>query len=300
VSASEYTDNPKGWPGEHDPVDAPWTETETETETENEDEPLEFDPCDSDFFIGEVLRRFRRDEVAGFTEHGIPAFFATRERRLPQRIFAMVLGYLTFMAGLTLVGGITGVFGTGSITGYSIGFFIAGVVASVVAGWMMAQWVMPMRPILLHFNLDPERPDIGIGPVKRIWFGRPVLAVVDRERGLIGYLVKEDSSKYCWSAAYPSRLISFRVAKKPGSSAGLIFFSFLFPPVGWVLMAYRISGRFNTAIAVVNGSGKKRYGSIRPSRGLRGDLTIDMSDDPYRSADRLLVIAAGLAVAMHS
>jgi len=265
----------------------------------SDDKPLDFDPCDSDFFTGEVLRRFHRDEIAGFTEHGIPAFFATRERRWTQRLFAAALGYLAFMAGVILVGGITGVFGTGSVTGNSIVIFIAGVVGSVVAGWTLAMWMMPMRPILLHFNLDPDRPDVGIGPIKRVRFGRPVLAIVDRERGLIGYLVKEDGSKYCWSAAYPNRHINFRVTKKPGSSAGLIFFSFLFPPIGWALMAYRLSGRFNTALAVVNGSGKAGYGSIRPSRGLRGDLTIDMSDDSHRSADRLLVIAAGLAVAMY-
>lgn len=292
MSASDY-------PLEHEDLVGTEAPADIHLDTDTAD-PIDFDPSEFDWFMGEVKRGVFKDEVTGFTEHGIPAFFARRERLLAQRLFAAVLGYLAFTAGVILVGGITGVFGTGSITGYSIGFFIAGVIASVVGAWMLTMRIMPIRPIVLHFNLDPDRPDVGIGPVKRVRFGRPVLAIVDRQHGLIGYLVKEDGSKYCWSAAYPNRLINFRVTKKPGSSAALIFFSFLFPPIGWILMAYRISGRFNTALAVVNGSGNPRYGSIRPSRGLRGELILDLNDDPHRYADRLLIIAAGLAVTMHS
>jgi hypothetical protein len=263
------------------------------------DEQVDFDPCDLDVFIAEIHRRYRADEVTAFSEHGIPAFFATRQRYLFGRTLAVASGVLAFSVGMSLLTVFSGVGQNSGVTGVSVAFMVGGVFAIVVASWMLAMRLTPHRPILMHLNLDPDAPDAIIAPISRYRWGRTRLAVIGRDQQPLGYLIREDDSKYSWTATHPNRLISFRLSGQRGSPVGLIFLSFLIPPVGWALMISRLATRSSTALTVVNGTGKMRYGTIRPSGGLKGEMLIDMTDDPSRYAHRPLLLAAALVAVMH-
>ena len=258
-----------------------------------------FDPCELDVFIAEVHRRYRADEVSAFSESGIPAFFATRHRGLFRRVLAIASGVLAFSVGMVLVMGLSGVGQPTGVTSVSILFVVGGVFVIAVASWMLAMRLMPDRPILLHLNLDPDAPDAIIAPVSRYRWGRAKLAVIGDDQLPLGHLIREDDSKFSWTATYTNRLISFRLSGQRRSPVGFIFLSFLIPPVGWALLISRLASRSSTALTVLNGTGNMRYGTIRPSGGLKGQMLIDMTDDPSRYAHRPLIIAAALAAVLH-
>lgn len=259
----------------------------------------DFDPCELNIFIAEVQRRYRADEVTAFSENGIPAFFATRQRGLLRRVLAIASGVLAFTVGMVLLMGFSGVGQPTGVTSVSIAIVVGGLFAIAVGSWMLAMRLMPDRPILLHLNLDPDAPDAIIAPVSRYRWGHARLAVVDHEDRPLGYLIREDDSKFSWTATYPNRLVSFRLSGRRGGSVGLIFLSFLIPPVGWALMISRLASRSSVALTVLNGTGKMRYGIIHPTGGLKGNILIDMTDDPSHYAHRPLLIAAALAAVLY-
>lgn len=291
VTPDEHTHSPEGWSG----ADAP---AQFSLDTPD-GEPLEFDPYDFDWIVGEVKRRPGFDEVVAYYENGIPAFLAKRERKAMRRLMVLGAFGVVFTAAMFVFGGISNLFGSSGSTGASVWIFALGLFVSAVVAWLLAVRIMPQRPILVHLHLDPDEPDIAIAPTSRYRWGRAVLSVVERERGLVGYLVQEDNTKFSWSATYPNRLLNFRIAKRPGTSGGMVFLAFLFPPVGWALLLHKLSVRSGGPLAVLSGTGKLRYGSINPVRGLGGEIVIDVGDDPERYAERVMVMAAALALVMH-
>lgn len=287
---------------DHSPRDDDGLQTTTRLDdplARDHEPEADFDPCDLDILIAEVRRRYRADEVTGFSEQGIPAFFATRHRGLLSRLLALGAGVLFFSVGMILLVGASGIMQPSGVTGLSMTIFVGGMFPLVVGSWMLTMRLTPDRPILLHLRLDPDAPDAIIAPTNRYRWGRTKLSVMHREHGLQGFLVKEDNSKYSWSATYPNRSVSFRVSSQPGSGASLILLSFLIPPLGWVLTIARLASRSGATRAVLSRKGRIQYGYIQPGQGRKATMLIDMSDDPSRHADRPLLIAAALVVAMY-
>lgn len=255
-----------------------------------------------DWVGAEVRRDLIADRVRAISQDGDPLFVAGRNRRVARRVMAVAAGFGVWFLGSTLAVGIGSVFAPqGSATGTATQDLIItfGMIASIFLAWGAGMYLTPVRPILLYRMSDLERPQMVIGPTRRVRLSSLVLVVIDEVRGPIGYLKRERHSKIGWSAFDQTGRLCFHVDRRGGPTMGVRIFCWVIPPLGLAVALMSLFSRPTRPLALRTGDRKRVCGEIRPMRGLRGTTELCLDQDMHGTVDRGLGIAAMLAVTMH-
>lgn len=298
---SEFGGEHSGWAEEDTLEGNVWAEDIEDIEEAVDHDQIEPGSLhDVDWFGAEVRKDLHGVMVRAVSEDGAALFVAGRARLVVGRVAAVAGGVLACFVLSVMCIGIASLFGRSGNAGPTQDvLLVSGLIGSIFLAWGIGVRLTPVRPIVVFDGSDEQSPRLAIGPTRRYRLSSLTLVVVDRHDGVLGFLKRESHAKVGWSGFGPDRQATMRVDRRGGPSVGMRALCWIMPPLGVAVMLASVFSRPNNPLAIRSGDGKTVYGSIRPMRGLKGTIEMNLDEDPDRVVERALAIAAALAVTMY-